>query len=85
MTSLWYLACKTTFREVSVQFGYHTGTFNNVFYKVLNVINQTTDLNMTSPKDLEATRKEFETDHDFPGTIDGTLIKLKVPETVQKN
>lgn len=88
MMALWYLASKTTFREIGNLFGYHSGTVNRLFIRLINVLNSTEALQIKWPDDLQNVSNDFQARSTFPGVvgaIDGTHIKIRPPAVVQKD
>ena len=82
--TLWYLASKTTFREVGNLFGYHRATINRIFHETLELICQSLKNIIQWPTSFESI--DFRSMVGIPGVvgaIDGFDVKVLVPEKEQ--
>ena len=84
--TLWYLASKTTFRELGNLFGYHRGAINRKFHETVELFCESlTDL-IQWPTDFETVEAKFRSLVGFPGVvgaIDGTHVKVLAPAEEQ--
>lgn len=80
--TLWYLANKTTFRDISIHFNISISSASRVFYETLLKICAISSNIIKWPSDLHQTQTEFQNIAGFPGVIgaiDGTHIKICPP------
>lgn len=88
LMTLWYLASKTTFRELGNTFGYHVGSIHKVFYKLINIIINIDELKFSWPQELATAESAFYRLSGLPGIVaamDTIHIRVRPPSAVKKD
>ena len=88
LMTLWYLENKSTYREISLQFGCVESTVHTCVESVIDILVQNANKFIKWPNSTEAANieKEFSNFAGFPGVIgsvDGCHIDIKAPSMVQ--